>query len=307
MIKKILSLSPILLFILAITNNKIIYDGVVSAIKLILFTVIPTLFPFILLSDVMVNLNTTDSIAFILTPLTKFFRISQSCGYAISTGLLCGYPIGAKSCADLVKAGKISISEGNYLLSFVNNASPAFLSSYIVVRLLHESIRPSYMFFVCYTSTFVTALILNPIYIQKSIHSDNSPDKQISTSRTSSDNIFSLDRIFSSSIHTMLKISSYILIFSVLCEFITYIPYIAPKIMLSGLFEITTGTFFISVCTIPKTLKLQIITFFTMLGGLSAFFQTRSMISESGLSIKWYIIGRLIASFLSVIIINITI
>lgn len=298
MIKKFISLSPIFIFILAIINNKIIYDGTLAGIKLILFTVIPTLFPFILISDIMIALNTTDKISFLLNPLTRILHLSSPCGYAIITGFLCGYPIGAKSCADLVKSGRISESEGNYMLSFVNNASPAFLSSYIAVSLLHGMINPAYIFLVCYASAFITALIICPFYRKAS---SVSASNVTGTAPANQDSItyFSIDKTFLSSVRTLIRISSYILLFSILCEFLKYFSDIIPKILLSGLFEITTGTYFISICTIPFSTKLLLIIFFTMFGGLSAMFQTYSMISDSNLSLKWYVAGKITAALVS--------
>ena len=52
------------------------------------------------------------------------------------TGFLCGYPMGSKTAADLTRAGRISLEEGQYLLSFCNNTSPMFVLGFVAVQCL---------------------------------------------------------------------------------------------------------------------------------------------------------------------------
>lgn len=302
MIKKYIHLSPILIFILAVINSKTLYTGALSGIQLWLFTVVPTLFPFLIMSDIMVQMNTTDYIAVILRPVTKpLLSISSSGNYAIITGLLCGYPVGAKTCADLVKEKKISITEGNYLLTFVNNASPAFISSYIVNALLFGSCSAIYIAALIYIPSILTAFILNPFF-RKKIKGNEMPVTSVSGINRSK---FTLENTIFSTVNTLLKIGGYIVIFSIFCEFIKLIPVHIVKMVISGLLEITTGTFLISISTLPLKWKTELIVFFTCLGGASTLFQTKSMISGSGLSIKWYITGKIICSALSLLICSI--
>ena len=59
------------------------------------------------------------------------FGLSPGGAYVFLLGLLTGYPMGAKLTADLYYAGKISRQEAEYLLTFCNNPSPAFLITYV--------------------------------------------------------------------------------------------------------------------------------------------------------------------------------
>lgn len=296
MIKKCIRISPIILFILAVINSKTLFNGALSGIQLWMFTVVPTLFPFLILSDIMVRLNTTDYISALLSPITRpLLGISPSGNYAIITGLLCGYPVGAKTCADLVKENKISIHEGNYLLTFVNNASPAFISSYIVNALLFGTCSALKIAFLIYIPSIITAFILNPFFRKKLKNTKPINNSDILDSAK----LFSLEDAIFSTVNTLLRIGSYIIIFSILCEFIKLLPSHSVKMALSGLLEITTGTFLVSISTMSFQWKIRLIVFFTSLGGISTLFQTNSMIADSGLSIKWYIIGKIIASVLA--------
>ena len=60
-----------------------------------------------------------------------FFGLSPAGAYVLILGLLCGYPMGAKLAHDLYIDQQISRREGEYLLTFSCNASPAFIISYL--------------------------------------------------------------------------------------------------------------------------------------------------------------------------------
>lgn len=103
-----------------------------DGLKLWLETLLPTLLPFMILTGVLVH---TDGITKILHPIAPFFKVlfglSPGGTYVFLLGLLTGYPMGAKLAADLYYAGKISRQETEYLLTFCNNASPVFLTTYV--------------------------------------------------------------------------------------------------------------------------------------------------------------------------------
>ena len=69
-----------------------------------------------------------------------FFGLSPAGAYVLILGLLCGYPMGAKLAHDLYIDQQISRREGEYLLTFSCNASPAFIISYLSGILLKNKI-----------------------------------------------------------------------------------------------------------------------------------------------------------------------
>ena len=101
-----------------------------EGMKLWLNTLIPTLLPFLILTGILLHTNTIEKI---LKPFAFFwktcFGLSPWGAYAFLTGMLCGYPMGAKIAADLYKNGRISKREAHYLLTFSNNPSPVFLTT----------------------------------------------------------------------------------------------------------------------------------------------------------------------------------
>lgn len=93
--------------------------------------VMPSLFPFILFSNILIY-----SGYFKLFKETKlcqflawFFKISKNASLSVIFGFLFGYPNGAKFVNEQYEKGEISRNEAEYLLSFINNSSPAFILS----------------------------------------------------------------------------------------------------------------------------------------------------------------------------------
>ncbi len=83
---------------------------------------IPALLPFMILSGLLIRLELSDSIASFFAPVLRpAFRLSDSCLYCVLVGFLCGFPMGAKVCAQSLTAGKLTKKEASLLLAFTNN------------------------------------------------------------------------------------------------------------------------------------------------------------------------------------------
>ena len=91
-------------------------------------SVVPALFPFLVLSGLFVNLGCSDVPARLLSGVMhRLFGCSGSGASAFFLGLLGGYPLGARTIGELYRTGRISRQEGEHLLCFCNNAGPAFI------------------------------------------------------------------------------------------------------------------------------------------------------------------------------------
>ena len=113
------------------------YKGASSGLMLWFINVLPTLLPFIIVSNLMIRLNITGKISGLLYPVIgKLFRVSPSGCYPILIGFLSGLPMGAKVVADLASEKKIDRKESHFLLSMCNNASPIFIMSFIAINQL---------------------------------------------------------------------------------------------------------------------------------------------------------------------------
>ena len=124
--KLITTMGCLLAFAILILFRSDVIRGAVSGIEMCIYTVIPSLFPFIFVSFLSVGLMEGSGF-----PLFKV--LNKRCGIPpggvslFLTGLLGGYPTGAQGVYLAYRNGSLSKASAEHLLSFCNNAGPAFI------------------------------------------------------------------------------------------------------------------------------------------------------------------------------------
>ena len=124
---KTLKLVSLLLFaVLLLFNTREIGLATQKGLRLCFSVIIPSLFPFFILSRMLTPLlcgiSTENKGLF-----TRFFHISPAGKSALLLGFISGFPIGAKTVASLYRSGDVTREEAFRLLCFCNNTGPAFV------------------------------------------------------------------------------------------------------------------------------------------------------------------------------------
>ena len=97
-------------------------------------SVIPALFPFLVVSSLLIALGFGEWVSPYLAGLmTPLFRLPGLASSALLLGLVGGYPIGAQTAADLYRQHLLTRQEAERLLTFCNNSNPVFLISVLGV------------------------------------------------------------------------------------------------------------------------------------------------------------------------------
>lgn len=90
---------------------------------------VPALFPFMAVSTMLVSMGFGGWAAPRLAGLMSLYRLPGPAGSALLLGLVGGYPIGARTAAELYEKGLLTAEEAERLLGFCNNSNPVFLIS----------------------------------------------------------------------------------------------------------------------------------------------------------------------------------
>lgn len=113
-----------------LTDAARVRAAAVEALILCGGSVVPALFPFLAVSSLLVSLGfgewVSPHLAGVMGPL---FRLPGQASSALLLGLVGGYPIGAKTAADLYRENLLTADEAERLLAFCNNSNPVFLVS----------------------------------------------------------------------------------------------------------------------------------------------------------------------------------
>lgn len=288
-------------------------------------TIIPSLFPFMVMTSIMHELQVDRRISELLNPLFYIFRHYSSAGkYCIVIGLLCGFPMGAKTVVEQYQDGKLSKKEAQILLPVCNQFSPAFMISviYPAIRSLDSSYTIWKILLLMYCAPFLYCLA-NQHHIsdenrhQHMIDEENSSQKShvlkamspITGDTVKTDYIKvsiakALDISLTKNILPIIKIGSYMIIFRVFScmpELVfallqkqsgkTALHPILQMLYLNcamGL-EITTGILSVSNQNILfSAIMLYFVWYRIHSGGLSCLMQTYAFIEDTDLSIMKY-------------------
>lgn len=110
-----------------IIDTRTALAGASDGLQLCLRTVIPSLFPFFVLSNILVSTLQGSRISRGLRWLTKLCGTPAGTEGILLVGFLGGYPVGAQSAAQAYRDGHITKQTACRMLAFCSNAGPSFL------------------------------------------------------------------------------------------------------------------------------------------------------------------------------------
>ena len=148
-------------FFLSLFASDKIAHSVKSALSLCSNVIIPSVFPFMVISDFLyayMSFSQKDVIGGIFE---RIFKINRAGLYPFLLGILCGFPLGVKCTSELYKSGKISRDEAERLIGFCNNTGPAFLVSGIGLGLRKNANDGIVLYFVMVLSALITGIIFS--------------------------------------------------------------------------------------------------------------------------------------------------
>ena len=280
-------------------------------------SVIPSLFPFFVATELLSHTNFVNIIGKYVNKIMKpLFNVCGEGAFAFVMGIISGYPVGAKIACNLRNSNTCSKEECERLLAFTNNSGPLFIIGTVGVGMFGNS-TIGILLLVTHILASITMGLLFRFWKSPNKYSRPLLNKSSINSKSLSNNNVCLSNLgevigksITNSISTILNIGGFIVIFSVIISILKnsnvllllnpvfeflHIPSKIAESFILGIVEITNGIFAIS--SIPqKKLSINIIlsAFLLGCGGISILLQVWSITSKTDLSIKPYIIGKLL-------------
>lgn len=251
--------------------------------------VLPSLLPFAILSNIIIASDILSSLVGKIMPvIQKIMPVSISGAFVLLSGLLFGFPMGSKNCAAFLMDGKMDKQEAEILFIITNNMSPVFIQNYILSQQLGMSAYFGWSMLILY----LPPLLLGRYYLIKHPTHKNIQKKSASRLKI---NFQIVDAGIMNGFETLTKIGGYIMIFSILasCFLVLPIPELLKTICI-GAVELTNGIHYLSSTALTPQIKYVLAMIFTAFGGLSGVAQTSAMIKGTGLSMKKYVLWKLV-------------
>lgn len=299
----VVSLSLIFL-ILMITSSDTVIESVSFSISIWKDNLFPTLFPFFVVSNILMQYGFVDIIGNILSiPMKKIYKLPGEAGFVLAASLFSGFPSGAKYTTNLVKENKITESDASRLLTFTHYSNPLFILGFIGNIVLNNQkiaflILISHILAGLIVGYLFSINIKNDIKIEKKIQ--NNTKKEITFGKCLSDSVMdSLNTMF-----LLLGIVTVFLICSTMIENLFNLPKEYASI-LSGILEMTQGIKSLTTLEISDFLKTIIITGIISFGGFSVHMQVISIISEYKIKYKQFLIARILHMLIACIFVSI--
>lgn len=285
--KKINQSNLILLLLACLTfvylkNAPLVTSQILTYSKLFLEKLFPSSFLFFTMSTLLIEYNAIQKIANIFPKTAAKKYITLMC-------MISGFPSGSKYTKELLDKNLISEEEANQYIKFTNFPNPVFILG--PVSSLFPTKKYSYIIL---TSLMISNFIIS-INIKK--RKSNTQKIQQTIPRTFSK---VLPEAISSSLKTILLIYGTSVFFYLIITIINHIiklP-IIEYVILNGLFDLTNGTFLTSLISNP-TLRGLLIVFFFSFGGISVHMQTKSIISDTSIQYKNFLLGRIYQTILA--------
>ena len=273
-----------------LTNSSLSLAYAALGLRLWYEKMVPVLFPFMVLSGTLIRMGLVESLIRPIRPFFgKLFRISDPAVYTILMGFLCGFPMGARTTAELRNRQELSVSEGQFLLAFCNNFGPVYFLGF-VLPLLHRTLKLPYLMGM-YGIPVIYGLFLRYTVYRMRLKDTSMVSQPVTKSAVRTSLPEALDDAVNAAGLSILQLGGYMIIFNLL----NLLPglFLHQSHLLAPLLEITGGLQMLADRYPLYTLLLL------PLGGLSCIAQTAGCIRNTGLSLKKYIIHKLVLTLLT--------
>lgn len=286
-VRNLLSIFGGIAFVMIILDSKLTLEGAQTGMDLCIRTVIPALFPFVVLSTLL-SVSTVPCSQLIRTA-AGFLGIPADASTVLIPAFLGGYPVGAKCVYTLYCTGRIEKSQAERLLTFCSNAGPSFLFG-IVSGCFTKPETAWILWLIHVVASILTAISIPEI---KPI----CPDKAKNTAiREETD-------ILLSSIKAMGVICGWVILFRVLITFLEkWCLWLLPQwlqVLTTGLLEITNGCCELLLVGNEKQ-RFVLCSCLLSFGGICVLMQTVSV--TKGLSILGYLVGKIMQTGFSLLL-----
>lgn len=285
------------------------FESVKTSISVFLTSVMPSLFPFVLFTEIILNTEIISLLSKLFgKPLSKLFLISKSACPGVIIGYLCGFPMGAKAVNQLYEERQISKKEGQNLLSFINNCNPAFILSTIGIAIFYQ-LKVGIILLISHilSSVLVRRLTYSRNIIHEKPIKSNSAVKNTLKKKEFTSFFDLLKHSIFSAFITMGNILGFIILFNLLFNVLKIflmkleIPSLIIAV-LSSLFEVTRGCKDIYDLSLGFSLKVSLTSFALGFSGLCILCQIYATVYQNKFSFTHLFCHKLLQGIFSFII-----
>ncbi len=291
-------------FISIFINKEIIMESVKTGIDIWYNSLLPSLFPFLIITHLMIKLDFIKPIKEILKPIFNILKIDANISFVLIMSILGGTPTNAGCIKELYKEKRISKIEAEKALTFTYFSNPLFILGTVGIVFLNNKHIGLLIFLSHILSEIIIYIIFNHLIKTNFIYEKTNISSSIKTFiKEEKEKHFSkiLTESIKEAFNTCLMILGTIIFIYVLTESFSFLMPKNPLInsTIRGILEITSGLSNISNLNIDILYKGILSTMLISFGGISIYIQIISILEDTDLSTFPYFIARILHSSIS--------
>lgn len=294
-INLIVIISCIIVLIEILINKILVFDTISYSMNIWLKSILPSLFPFFIISDILINYNITNYIPKTIRKVfTKIFNTSDNLITIFFLSIISGFPSNARNTKTMYEMNLITKEEATHALVFTHFSNPLFILGTLSVFFLHNETLGIIVLISHYISNIIIGIssrkyntISNINYTLTTNKSQNFPRIFIKAIRNAIDTLLTI----------LGTLTCFLVLSSLIINKLNLSPY--NSVILKGILEITMGLESLSLLNIPDIYKTIISTMFISFGGLSVHMQVLSFLIDTDISYKPFFIARIFHACIS--------
>jgi len=294
-------------FYLLFCHATEVMEAVTFAFSLWQTNLLPSLFPFFVLSDILIQYGFVSFLGELLRkPMNSFFYLSGECGFVLAMSMVSGFPSGAKYTRSLVDSGIIDTKEGARLLTFTHFSNPFFIVGTIGSFFLGQK-KLGVLILVChFVSNFIIGLLFRPLKksFDTSSFSLRLAFSKMHRARLENKKTFGqiVTLAITNTLRTLLFMFGVVTFFLIITTVIKEVfPLEAlPQAMLSGILEMTQGIKYTASLPLSLMWKAALMTAMISFGGFSVHMQVMSLLEDTDIPYRYFFFARVLHALLAV-------
>jgi len=287
-------------------NPLICAKACLNGISVWVYKVLPMLFPFFVLTRLLVQSSSNKS-NFMDKFFSKIFHAPSGSFLTYALSIISGYPMGAKLISDMKKDGQISTNEAKKMMSFCSVSGPMFIVGTVGIMMLNSSKAGAIILISNILASLINGIIyrgkdepkLSPNYISK---------KPVNLTDCVYDSLISVLMVgaYISISFLFIEILSSLKILEAISNTICWVFNMAQyhnivRSFLIGLVEITSGILNLSTTSSSLFVKTIIASGLIGFGGVSVVLQSMNFLSSLNIPVKIMLKQKMTQAILCII------
>jgi hypothetical protein len=278
-----------------------------SGLELWLYFVLPSLFPFFVLTALLTKLGVAERASRVLSPLCeKAFKMPGIASYCFAMSALSGYPVGSRMLADLRENGLITDAQATRMSPLCSTSGPLFVIASVGAAMFHSQ-KIGLILFCSHIFAVVLVCLVFSAFTKKQ-PAAQPPQRRL----VAADNIL-YESVYGA-VTSILVVGAFIAVFYILAQILSDFYLLLPaeslfSLVLSpfdksgqlaaaftqGLIEATHGCKLLAQN--PGMLSVSLAAFVITFGGVSILAQQICYFKKAGVKLKYFLPVKIMQAF----------